>query len=89
MYVYALGSMLRQYGIDYHIYVDDTQLYLKFNLSDPRIVLDKINLCISDIRTWKIKNKLKIMRFNGAKLLNFLKNIILRYYYRIQVHIVY
>ena len=54
------GSILRYHGIDYHIYADDTQLYIKFDLSDPSIALEKINLCISDIKTWMIKNKLKI-----------------------------
>ena len=29
-------------------------------MSDPTIALDKINLCISDLRTWMIKHKLKI-----------------------------
>ena len=43
-----------------HIYADDTQLYIKFDLSDSSIALEKINLCISDIRSWMIKNKLKI-----------------------------
>ena len=60
MYMYPIGSILRHHGIDYHIYADDTQLYIKFDLSDPSIELEKINLCISDIRTWMIKNKLKI-----------------------------
>ena len=58
--MYPIGSILRHHGIDYHIYADDTQLYIKFDLSDPSIELEKINLCISDIRTWMIKNKLKI-----------------------------
>ena len=31
-----------------------------FDLSDPSTALEKINLCISDIRTWMIKNKVKI-----------------------------
>ena len=58
--MYPIGSILRHHGIDYHIYADDTQLYIKFDLSDPSIALEKINLCISDIRIWMIKNKLKI-----------------------------
>ena len=60
MYMYLMGSIFCNHGIDYHIYADDTQLYIKFDLSDPSIALEKINLCISDIRTWMIKNKLKI-----------------------------
>ena len=39
---------------------DDTQLYISFHLSDPTIAIDKVNNCISDIRTWMIQNKLKI-----------------------------
>ena len=60
MCMYPICSILRHHGINYHIYVDDTQLYIKFDLSDHSIALEKINLCISDIRTWMIKNKLKI-----------------------------
>ena len=58
--MYPIGSILRHHGTDYQLYADDTQLYIKFDLSDPSIALEKINLCISDIRTWMIKNKLKI-----------------------------
>ena len=54
------GQRIGINSIDYHIYADDTQLYITFDLSDPTIAIDKINLCISDLRTWMIKHKLKI-----------------------------
>ena len=55
-----LGAILRYHGIGYHIYADDTQLYLSFKCDNPSITLSKLNNCISDIRAWMIKNKLKI-----------------------------
>ena len=55
-----VGSILHHHGINYHIYADDTQLYISFDLSDPSIALNKVNKCIYDIRTWMIQNKLKI-----------------------------
>ena len=52
------------HNIGYHIYADDTQLYISFKCNDPLATLPKLNSCITDIRVWMIKNKLKI---NGSK----------------------
>ena len=45
---------------DSPIHAHDTQLYVSFDLSNPNVALDRINLCISDLRIWMIRNKLKI-----------------------------
>ena len=54
---------MRHHDIDFYN-PDDTQLYVSFYLSNPNVALDRMNLCISDLQIWMIRNKLKI---NDAK----------------------
>ena len=60
IYTIPLGAIMRSYNINYHIYADDTQLYCSFDINSPTEALNMIQSCISDIRTWMIRNKLKI-----------------------------
>ena len=50
---------MRHDDIVFHIYADDTQLNVSFDLSNPNVALDRMKWCISDLRIW-IRNKLKI-----------------------------
>ena len=59
LYLLPLGAILRHHNIGYHIYADDTQLYISFKCKDPLESLTKLNMCISDIRVWMIKHKNK------------------------------
>ena len=61
LYLLSLGAILKYHGIGYHIYADDTQLYISFKCNNPFASLPKLNNCISDIKVWMIKNKLKII----------------------------
>ena len=60
IYTLPLSANLKHYKIGYHIYVDDTQLYCTFEVDSLDDVLTSLRSCISDIRSWMIKNKLKI-----------------------------
>ena len=60
IYTIPLGAIMRSYNINYHIYADDTQLYCSFDINSPTEALNMIQSCISEIRTWMIRNKLKI-----------------------------
>ena len=59
-YTIPLGAILRYHNMRNNIYADDTQIYSSFNIKCPNPDMDKITSCVSDIRTWMIKNKLKI-----------------------------
>ena len=60
IYTIPIGAIMRHYNISYHIYADDTQLYCTFDTNSPIEALDSIRTCISDIRSWMIRNQLKI-----------------------------
>ena len=60
IYIIPIGAILKHYNINYQIYADDTQLYCAFELESFDQVFSSIRTCICDIRSWMIKNKLKI-----------------------------
>ena len=54
-------AIIRYHNMEYHIYADDSQLYIiikkKDNLSDT---VQRIESCVSDIHGWMSENKLKL-----------------------------
>ena len=60
LYLLLMSAILKYHKIGYHVYADDTQLYISFKGKQPLESISKVNSCLSDIRRWMITNKLKI-----------------------------
>ena len=60
LYLLPMSAILKYHKIGYHVYADDTQLYISFKCKQPLELISKVNSCLSDIRRWMITDKLKI-----------------------------
>ena len=63
IYTAPIGNLCRKNHIEFHLYADDTQLYLSFKPSILNSKLDcitRINNCINEINVWMTQNLLKL-----------------------------
>ena len=56
IYCVPLGNVIRKHNISYHMYADDTQLYLDFRDSQENAAMSSIQSYIQDIKTWLTGN---------------------------------
>ena len=60
-YASPLASLVQSFGVRFHGYADDTQMYITFVPGrDEDIALDKIQQCIAAVKAWMAKNYLKL-----------------------------
>ena len=63
-----MADIARRYGLNIHLYADDTQIYIAFETyssTGEQVAIETIQACISEIRSWMLLNKLQL---NDAKL---------------------
>ena len=60
VYTLPLGDIIRKHDLKFHLYADDTQLYLSFQPSRSTSAKIKMERCIHDIRKWMACNFLKL-----------------------------
>ena len=60
LYTQPLGAVIRKHNTNYHMYADDTQLYKSVPPSEIEILATTMGLCIDDVKSWMIDNKLQL-----------------------------
>ena len=66
MYITPLSNIIRKPDLNFHMYADDTQLYISFRPGtfDQPYALDRLQCCLRDVDAWMRQNHLTL---NGSK----------------------
>ena len=60
LYTLPLGNVIRQHLTPFHMYADDTQLYMSAKPSDTTKLIMNVQSCIEAVKAWMAPNKLKM-----------------------------
>ena len=62
IYITPVGDIIKKFGLDYHLYADDTQLYVSFvpGGNSQLNTSDRLCSCLQEIGEWSGTNLLKL-----------------------------
>ena len=60
LYTVPLGSIIRKHDLHYHMYADDTQIYLAIEPKNVSNLVFSLEKCIDEVKNWMFLNKLKL-----------------------------
>jgi hypothetical protein len=60
IYTLPLGDILRKYNMGFHLYADDTQIYLSCEVNNLDKATSKIEACIREVKSWMSANFLRL-----------------------------
>ena len=63
IYTSPLGAILRRHGVGFHMYADDTQLYLSVKTTKMEDVVSartRVEVCLRELNQWMLLNNLRL-----------------------------
>ena len=61
-FITPLGDLIRKYGLEYHQYADDAQIYVSFSPGgdEQPNALNCVHICLEEMGQWSRSNLLKL-----------------------------
>ncbi len=69
-----LGNIIRKYGISFHCYADDTQLYIS-TIPDETSKLSKLTECVRNVNDW-MTNHFLLLNSDKTEILLITQNLL-------------
>ncbi|KAK2186012.1 hypothetical protein NP493_216g01024 [Ridgeia piscesae] len=60
LYAGPIGQIIRRHHLDFHLFADDSQLYVSFKIKDTNdetIALARIQACVGELKAWMIHHR--------------------------------
>ena len=63
LYTGPIGQIVRRHRLDFHLFADDSQLYVSFKIKDTNdemAALARIQACVEELKVWITRHRLQL-----------------------------